>query len=169
MASAAASIVALVIALILLVVGYINVLGASADAMEAHTSLHQMEAQERSLERAASQASATRSERPALNALVIPAGGGAQFIAGFDALAKTAGVVFEILSVSAEPPQGTLPGSLTLVLRFSGTYAACEHFMRLVETLPRSTAIKALTLAYNDGAKSWDGTLTVATLSFDTP
>ena len=144
------------------------VYSARVTASDAEASVALQSAQSEGLRRAAIQGATTKNERAALMALAIPAGGNAPFISSVEALGKTARVTASVSSVGAAASAGDAPGSLTLSVQFSGTYAQGLQFVRLIETMPTALSVGSLSLQYDTG-NNWNGSLSLSVLSFDTP
>jgi hypothetical protein len=114
-------------------------------------------------------ADATEAGRTTLLELAVPDNGGASFIEEVESIGNISGASTTIASVTATPPKGGVPGTLELSATFFGSFADCQQFVQLLETMDKSVYIQSLSLGYNDADKMWDGTLTIATPSFDTP
>ena len=165
------AVVCFILAVTLGLFGFITfeALAARADASNSLQSLSGNLQQGEALKESSRLADSTKDQRQTLATLPIPKNGGASFISSIEALGTTAGVGASVSSVTATPPQGHTPGTLTLVAQFSGTFAACTRFAALVETMPQSLSVSSLSLQYDDTSGTWSGTMQISALSFDTP
>lgn len=145
-----------------------GVLNARSEAAASLKSLSTQMAQAQDLQTAARAANATKEERTALAALPLPQNGGADFIAKVESLAKTARVDATVSAITGTAPSGGRPGALSLTVHFSGSYAACLRYLKLIETMPAAVSIANASLDYNEADKSWGGLFTLSVLSLDT-
>lgn len=141
---------------------------ARTETADAQAAVASQSAQSEGLRRAALQGTATKNERAELLKLAISAGGNASFISSVEALGKTAHVSASVSSVGATAFAGDTPGKLMLSVQFSGSYAQCLQFVRLIETMPTALSVGSLSLQYDTG-RNWNGSLSLSALSFDTP
>lgn len=144
-----------------------GVLNAQSEAASSLKSLSSQMRQAQDLQEAARVANTTKDERAALNTLPLPQNGGADFIAQVESLAKTARVDATVSSVTGTAPSGNRPGALSLAVHFSGTYAACLRYLKLIETMHAAVSIANTSLDYNEADKSWGGILALSALSLD--
>ncbi len=146
-----------------------QVSSSESAVVDASLSLADKRAQEQALESAVRVASETKTQRSALQNLVIPKGGSGAFIASVESLAAEAGVSSSVFSVDAQAPRGDTPGTLTLSVQYSGSYAGGVRFLRLVETMPASVSVSSFSLGYSTVSKKWEGTFQFSALSYDSP
>ena len=152
----------------LLLFAWFQVWQARKDALAATEAIISYGGKEKEVRYLATQAHATKEARSSLKGLAVPEGGSVLFIGAIEALGKTANVSLSIDSVSSQPPQGVTPGRLSLSVRFSGTFAACTQFMRLLETTSAGLIVSSLSLQYDDSARLWSGMTALSVVSFDT-
>lgn len=136
---------------------------------EASLSLADKRAQQQKLVEAVQVASETKPQRASLDKLIIPPGGSGAFIASVESIGNISGVTYSVFSVDAQGPRKGSPGNIVLSVQFSGGYAACIRFLRLIETMPESVAVSSFSLQYGATTGTWGGTLGFSALSFDTP
>ncbi|HEX8993895.1 MAG TPA: hypothetical protein VF803_01430 [Candidatus Paceibacterota bacterium] len=113
----------------------------------------------------------TKKERAALAALPVAQGGGADFIATVESLGRTAGVSAKVQNVGMIPPTKTAPGAMSMSVTFSGTFAADERFVRLIETLPQGVVVTQFVMNADMTPPGgvWSGSFNLTAVSFDTP
>lgn len=140
---------------------------ANIEATDMAEALAGKLAQEDMLAASVRLADRTKAQRAALDVLPLRSGEGVVFLSDLETYASRAGVSMSVSAVSAQPPEGNVPGFLSLSLQFAGTWSGCMNFVQLVETAPRAISVSALSLGRT--GDSWSGSLSLRTVSFDEP
>jgi len=137
---------------------YTDIVTSAALIKESRDQVAAISARDTFVRTAAQFLAETAAERSAVHFFVIPQDGTAQAIELVEAAAKLAGVKASVGSASLAS-QGAHHERIDMSVTAEGTFAGLARFGTVLESLPRASSLKAVTLDATD--KGWYGLYTV--------